>query len=408
MIGGHDRTILRDLAKRAAEIASLPVMAERRELWKRHNALERTRPMILVSPEGGWRELLPEESLVCEDERARQIERTLRRRIYVHEGLGDDSVIECEWIVRKAVRHTGWGLEPRFTASSAERGAWAFDPVILAPKDLGKLKYPEVIHDEAATERNLDEARELFGDILEVKLRGVSRIHFHLMQLYCKLRGLTQVMMDMIENPSMLHDAMTFLEEGHQGIVRQYDEMNLLNLNNDGTYHASGGNGYTDELPPDDFDPAHVRPADMWSSAEAQELAQVSPEMHWEFSMQYESRLLEPFGLNGYGCCEDLTLKMDDVLKIPNMRRISISPFADVEKCAELLQDRCIFSWKPKPQHLVGDFNEEMIRDYIRRALDATRGCIVEMVLKDTHTCDNHPERFTRWARIARELAEQY
>ena len=130
--------------------------------------------------------------------------------------------------------------------------------------------------------------------------------------------------------------------------------------------------------------------------------------MHWVFCMQYESRLLEPFGLNGYGCCEDLTLKIDHVLKIPNMRWISISPFADVEKCAELLQDRYIFSWKPKPQHLVGDFNEEMIRDYIRRALDATRGCVVEMVLKDTHTCENHPERFTRWVEIARELAEQY
>lgn len=408
MIGGHDRTILRDLAKRVAEIASLPVMSERRELWKLHNALERVRPMILVSPEGGWRELVPEESLVCEGERAHQIERSLRRRIYTHEWLGNDSVIECEWIVGKAVRHTGWGLEPRFIASSAERGAWAFDPVILGPKDLGKLQYPEVVHDEALTERNLDEARDLFGDILEVKLKGVTRVHFHLMRIYCKLRGLTRVMMDMIENPSMLHDAMTFLEEGHRRIVRQYNEMNLLDLNNDGTYHASGGNGYTDELPPDDFDPAHVRPADMWASAEAQELAQVSPEMHWEFSMQDESRLLEPFGLNGYGCCEDLTLKMDDVLKIPNMRRISISPFADVEKCAELLQNRTIFSWKPKPQHLVGDFNEEMIREYIRRALDATRGCVVEMVLKDTHTCDNHPERFTRWARIARELAEQY
>jgi hypothetical protein len=25
------------------------------------------------------------------------------------------------------------------------------------------------------------------------------------------------------------------------------------------------------------------------------------------------------------------------------------------------------------------------------------------MILKDTHTCENHPERFTRWVEIARE-----
>ena len=25
------------------------------------------------------------------------------------------------------------------------------------------------------------------------------------------------------------------------------------------------------------------------------------------------------------------------------------------------------------------------------------------MILKDTHTCENHPERFTRWTEIARQ-----
>ena len=405
-IDGKDRDVLRDLAKRVAEIAALPVQAERREMWKRHNALERVRPMVLIFPEGSWRELLPQSTLLCEDERARQMEVALRRRLYYHDHLPDDTVIEDEWVVRKAVSHTGWGLEPRFIESSAEHGAWAFDPVILEPADLEKLKRPHVIHDEAVTERNLAEAQDLFGDILDVKLRGITHVSFHLMNFYCKLRGLCQVMMDMIENPSMLHEAMTILTEGHAGLVRQWDEMNLLDLNNDGTYHSSGGNGYTDELPPADFDPAHVHPRDMWASAESQELAQVSPEMHKAFALDYEARLLAPFGLTGYGCCEDLALKLDDVMDVPNMRRISISPFADVEQCAEKLGADYIFSWKPKPQHLVGVFDEEHIREYILEALDATRGCVIEMVLKDTHTCEHHPERFTRWTEIVRELAE--
>ena len=102
-------------------------------------------------------------------------------------------------------------------------------------------------------------------------------------------------------------------------------------MNNDSTYHNSGGNGYTDALPAPGFDPLRVRPKDMWASAEAQELAGVSPKMHVEFSMQYEKQLLAPFGLTGYGCCEDLSHKLDDVLTIPHIRRISISPFADVD-----------------------------------------------------------------------------
>ena len=50
-ISKKDRNLLRDLAKQVAEIASLPVMDERRELWKRHNSLDPVRPMILVFPE---------------------------------------------------------------------------------------------------------------------------------------------------------------------------------------------------------------------------------------------------------------------------------------------------------------------------------------------------------------------
>jgi hypothetical protein len=53
----HDRHILRVLASQVAELAGLPVMSERRRLWKQHNRLQPTRPLILVFPEGSWEEL---------------------------------------------------------------------------------------------------------------------------------------------------------------------------------------------------------------------------------------------------------------------------------------------------------------------------------------------------------------
>jgi len=407
-IGKSDRGVLRDLARRVAEIASLPMMAERRAMWTRHNGLERVRPMVLVFPEGSWGELLPQGALACEGEQARRIEWRLRSRIYYHEHLPDDTVIEGEWVVGKVVRNTGWGLSAEHTPATEARGAWKFKPVINEPADLKKLHFPEVTYDNEATQRNLADAQELLGDILDVRLKGVSHISFHLMNLYTGLRGLEEVMMDMVANPGWLHDAMGFLEEGHRRLVQQYIDQNLLSLNDDGTYNSTGGNGYTDELPQPDCDPSRVRPCDMWASAEAQELALVSPDMHREFSLDYEARLLAPFGLTGYGCCEDLSRKLEDVLTIPNIRRISISPFADVDACAEKLGGRAIFSWKPHPSHLVGAFDADFIRGYIRHTLEVTRDCVVEMILKDTHTCEHHPERFTLWTRIARELAEQY
>ncbi len=406
-ISVEERNVLRGLAEQVRDIAALPVMEERRELWRRHNRLEPVRPMILVFPEGGWGELLPDSALRCQGKEARAFEWELRRRIYYHEHLHDDTVCGKEHVVQKMVWDTGWGLEPRYIESTEARGAWAYDPVVHSPADLKKLQFPEVMYDEEETQRRLARAQDLFGDILDVKVKGVSHVSFHLMAQYCRLRGLKEVMMDMATEPDFLHEAMAILEEGHRRRIQQYVEMNLLSLNNDYTYHSSGGVGFTTELPREDYDPERIRPCDMWASAEAQELALVSPQMHAEFSLQYEKRLLEPFGLNGYGCCEDLTHKLDDVLTIPNIRRISISPFADVAECAERLGGDYIYSWKPHPAHLCGEFSPERIRAYIRRALDVTKGCVMEMILKDTHTCDHHPERFTIWTDVARELVQE-
>ena len=409
-ISPDDRRILRDLAYQVSDIAALPVQAERRHDWVLHNKLESKKPMILVFPEGSWEELLTETDLICEGDQARSLEWQLRNRVYYHEHFQDDTVIEKEWIVNKVIVNSGWGLESKQIPSPERRGAWIFDPVIHEPSDLKKLRFPEIAYDEQETQSRLNQLQDLFGDVLNVRLKGVAHISYHLMQQYTYLRGLEQTMMDMVLNPTWLRDAMAFLMEGHQHVMAQYVDQNLLSLNNDATYHNSGGNGYTDALPAPGFDPMRVRPEDMWASAEAQELAGVSPKMHVEFSSQYEKQLLAPFGLTGYGCCEDLSRKLADVLTIPHIRRISISPFADVDVCANRMKDKAIFSWKPNPAHLVGHFDEDRLRRYIRHAVEVTQrnGCVMEIVLKDTHTCEHHPERLDRWLAIASEVRAEF
>lgn len=405
----QDRAVIRELAKKVAEIAAMPIQAERRELWKRHNSLRPVRPLIYLSPEGAWRELLPESVLRCQGKDARGIERDLRMRIYRQEHLHDDIPVENIVHVNATIRNTGMGLEPRWHHSTDPTGARTFDPVINEPADLRKLKFPEYTYDKAATDARETELRELFGDIMDVRRRGVHGFWLGIAVIYSNLRGLENVMMDMATEPNMVHEAMSHFAEVHRRYVQWCVANNLLSLNNDGTYQSSGGNGYTYDLPAKGFDPARVRPCDVWASSEAQELAQVSPEMHEEFALRYERPLLEPFGLNGYGCCEDLTRKMPHVLKIRNIRRISISPFASVEGCAEQIGGKCIFSWKPHPAHLCTPFSQDAIRDYVRHTVRVCRehGCTLEMILKDTHTCENHPERFTLWADTARQVVEE-
>ncbi len=395
----RERSLLRDLAKKVAETAARPEMKVRRAEWVEHNSLRSKKPMMLIFPEGAWEELLVASQLASQSEDARAVEYELRRRLYIFEHFQDDSVIEAEWVVGAPVTDTGWGLEPVTQRSSQERGAFRIQPVLNEPSDLKKMHLPDLIYDEQAHTRRLEEMDELFGDILQVKRKGVSHISYHLWSQYLYLRGEHRYMEDMLDAPEFIHEVMAFFESGHHRLRQQMVDLNLLSLNNDNTYHSSGGNGYTDELPARGFDPLCVRPCDLWASAELQELAGVSPKMHQEFALQYESRLLAPFGLTGYGCCEDLSRKLEDVLLLPNIRRISISPFASVERSAEILRDRAIFSWKPQPAHLVGEFNPEAVRVYIRHCLEVCweNDCVLEIILKDTHTCEHQPARFDAW-----------
>ena len=50
--------------------------------------------MILIFPEGSWRELLPDDQFVCQDPLLRGIERQLRIKIYTQEHFDTDYPIE--------------------------------------------------------------------------------------------------------------------------------------------------------------------------------------------------------------------------------------------------------------------------------------------------------------------------
>jgi hypothetical protein len=410
LFSSHDTTILRQLARQVAEAAAHPHMTQRRQRWAEHNALRSRYPLMLVFPEGAWEELSQQYALQCESERARRIEWHLWSRLYTAQHFADDTVLEAEWVETAVVGDTGWGLEPVRRHSDSARGAYEIEPVIAEYADIAKLRHPDLRYDEAATRQNAEQMHDLFGDLLTIRRKGVAHISYHLAAQYIYLRGLNNLLMDMSDAPDFVHEMMAFFEAGHHRLRQQMIDLNLLSLNNDSTYHSSGGNGYTDELPAPGFDANRVRPLDMWASAESQEMAVVSPRMHASFLMPYEARLLEPFGLTGYGCCEDLTRKLDNVIAdgrpaLPHMRRISISPFADVDRCAEKLRGDFIYSWKPNPAHLVGQFDPAAIYAYVRHTLEVCQanGCVLEIILKDTHTCENHPERFDQWTQIARQ-----
>ena len=407
-IPSEDRRVLRELALRVAEIASLPEQAHKADAWRRHNRLERLRPMVLVFPEGSWRELIPQESLECTQPFCRGHEVDLRRRIYHGELLRDDNVVDGTIISPVVVRNSGWGVGAEVDRPADPLGAARYEPVLRDETDLAKLRKPIITVDRTETERRYEAVAGIFEPILPVVKRGTTRTGFAIVDLLATWRGLEQLLWDIVDRPGWVHETLDFLTQGMLGVLEAEEAAGVLALNNGAHYCGSGGVGFTDELPQSDFDGCHVRPLDMWGFATTQIFSEVSPAMHDEFALTYEKRWLNRFGLNAYGCCEPLHKKLDVVKRIPRLRRISMSPWVDVEEAAEQVGDGYIFSRKPNPAILAAPtWDPDAVRCSVRRDLARTRGCVVELVMKDTHTCLGEPHRMSEWVRIAREEAER-
>jgi hypothetical protein len=403
----RDRLILRELAQQVAELAERPVEKEKRELWYRHNALESTRPLVFCDPENGWNEILTPDTLQCEGGLARAWEWHLRREVFWGAHMRDDKVIEAVFNVGHVYTETDWGL--RETRIGGEGGgSWRWEAPLKTYDDMDKLRFPQITVDYEATQELLQLAQETFGDILQVRLETVWWWSFGMTQTLVYLRGLEQIMYDMVDCPEGVHRLMAFLRDGHAARLDFLEKNGLLFLNNDGTYVGSGGFGWTHELPQPDFS-GHVRPIDMWGFAESQETVGISASMFEEFIFPYQLTLLERFGLNCYGCCEPLDSRWHVVKKFPRLRRVSMSPWANVEVMAERLGNRYIFSWKPHPGVLAADtFDEEFVRQTLRQGLNVLKknDCRVEIIMKDCHTIRHDPQRVTRWVQIAKEEAE--
>ena len=215
-----DIAVLRDLARQVAEIAGKDIQDQRRDLWRRHNSLQRTRPLFYALGFPYWQEILPDEQLRCRDLLFRAHERSMRQMIY-QDQIGDDSIIE-PWITVGATYATPtgsrrWGPEIRHVPSPERRGAWKFDPPIKTEADLARLVRPVHKIDEAATARDLARMQDAVGDLITVNLdRGCYYRHWvgDLSTDLALLRGLEQMMWDMVDRPQWLHRLVGFLRDG--------------------------------------------------------------------------------------------------------------------------------------------------------------------------------------------------
>jgi len=405
-IDAADREVLRPLAERVAAIAASDRMAEIRSAWMAHNDLLPTRTMVMCDPENGWNEIITERQMRCRGELARRWEMVLRKKICWAETIQDDTPLAPFFDVPYTVEPDNWGLETAFIRSQQDGAATWKNPIQNMEEQVGLVELQPTRIDWPTTKACLQATLEAFGDILPARLKGVWWWSLGITMPTIFLRGLENMMMDFYDYPDELKELMRRITTGLLKKLDWLEEEGLLSLNNDETYVGSGGYGATSQLPSPGFS-GKVRCKDLWGFAESQETVSVSPAMYEEFIFPFEKLILDRFGLNCYGCCEPLDTRWSIVKRHKNLRRVSCSPWADYGLMAENLGADYIFSLKPNPADIAvphPDFDR--IRKNLRRDIERTKGCVVELIMKDNHTLAHRPENIVDWVRIAREELE--
>ncbi len=408
IISPADREVLRPLAERVAHSAAGDRMAEIRSAWQAHNELIPVRSMVICDPENGWNEIITERQMQCRGELARRWEMILRKKICWADVIQDDTPVAPFFDVPYTVASDDWGLKTEFIKSHHDGAATWKPPIQDMETQVGQVDLQPLNIDWETSKACLQVTAAAFGDILPVRQKGTWWWSLGITMPAVFLRGIENVMMDFYDYPDELKELMARISNGFLKKLDWIEEQGLLALNNDETYVGSGGYGVTSQLPAADFS-GKVRCADLWGFAESQETVSVSPEMYAEFIFPYEKPILERFGLNCYGCCEPLNLRWDIVKQHKNLRRVSCSPWADYDQMAQMLGSDYIFSMKLNPADLaVPEPDFERIRKNLHHDLERTKGCVVELVMKDNHTLAGKPENLFKWVRVAREeLARQ-
>jgi len=307
----------------------------------------------------------------------------------------------------RPVSNTGFGLTTRRLAhsSTGQIQSHLFEDQLAEMEDVEKIKTPVLTLDREREADIVSTAGDIFSGIAPVKLQGIM-LHSGLWDSITFWKGVESCYIDLLDRPELIHAVM---ERYTNAFIAQIEQINKLGLYDITSNYCHCSYTFDDRLPPDNCDPDHPTTYDGWTFSMAQLFTSVSPAVNEEFEVPYMSKIFSYFGSVYYGCCERLDDRLDIIDRMPNIRKISCSPWSDREHFASVLPKKYIMSNKPNPSYLAeSSFDEEVVRKDLRRTIAAAKanGLGLEFLLKDISTVKNDPRRLWRWAEIALEETE--
>lgn len=403
--------VLRELAEQYSDIAHLDVQRQRMGRYADSNDLHVVRPVVLID-EVPWGEI-GDSALtnICAPE-LQWLEARLRRALYQWDRFQVDMVVPPVFKVQKETVSTGIGIEVRDTQIRGDTGAYisahAYVDQLQTEDDLNRLRLPEITYNRELTEANLAIAQQVFDGLMEVGLQGRT-LGSSIWDRIAEYRGVDSLLLDLAMRPEFMHQTARRFMEIDAAVFKQMEELELLD-HDQTLLHCTPA--CTNDLPADDFD-GKARAADVWGRCMAQIFGSVSPQMHDEFDLAYNAELFSGCGLLYYGCCEPLHGKIDILRKrFPkNLRKISVTPWANPERAAANIGPDYVLAAKPNPAFVAGAvFHPEPVEREIARYCEACRGSgsPLEFVLKDISTIANNPENLSQWAGTVRRVIDRY
>ena len=400
----QDRAVLRALAIQYKELSENPRWLEKRRLWEKHNALKGERPMFLCD-QLPWNELDPlstNEHALVGDPYLKGIEIWLRREIWKAENLNTDMVLDPYIKVRRPYKNSGFGLESHVTRlkldAEGDVSSQHMECMINEPEDVEKIKIPQIEPDEENAQRLAEYANELFNDIMPWRFTG-EIMHLGAWDTIAYWMGVENIYIELMDRPEMMHSIMEKMTQAYISMAQQFTKYRLYDTC-ENYCHCS-----QTYMEGESMDREAV-PANGWAFGLAQLFTSVSPKVTAEFECAYMKRVFPHFKNIYYGCCDRLDDRLDIVSALPNVRKISCSPWSQREAFAEKLPKSIIMSNKPTPALLATDsLNEDAVRKDIRRTVEcaAKNGVTLELILKDVSTIRYDIPRLKRYCAIAME-----
>jgi len=407
MIVPKDKVLLQDLAKKQLEYANLPIMAERTKRWYNHNDFIGNDVMVHFETWTCIDELRT--PLQTTTDLARGIEANILNTILNHELINDDRVVPNTYNIGWSSYMTPLGID--VSTQETEGVGYQFIHAINdLEEDFHKLKPSQMGVDKKSTLEYKAVLEDVFGDILPVRI-SCGSLCDNLSIHPIRWMGMENMFFNFMDYPELFKQMMDKLANDHIAYHRLLEKEDCLLLNNGNDWLGQGSFGFTNQLPCEPITDG-VKTKHMWGYLDSQETKGVSPESFAEFFYPYYERVASEYGLLSYGCCEPVDMYWENCLsKLPNLRKISISPWTDEEFMGDALRGKnIVFHRKPSPNYLgIGRvFDEDGFKNHVKKTLKAARGCKLEFSYRDVYVLGGDPTKPRRAVEIIRQMVEKY